>query len=266
MRNMSRKIQLIVFLALAVFLCRCSSDEKKENSDADKVVVKGKVLNGDGRTLYMHLLSVDTMGNGGAEYVGVSSGVIENGNFTLKHAPEDAGPQFYRIGFGEKNSITTVVRRGEELTFTFNNPDTLCRNYKVKGGEDAQLMWELDQRLSRFIDSAEHLTLWYEYTDDDSSHMLINNAYTLIKGHHRDFLSHFIADHPTSLATITAFYQTYQMGTFFDEVADLALLERIYQNLSKAYPRNGNICWLAKRIAFIRENINNQQDKENNPL
>ena len=263
MKNMLKRIQLIGFLLLAVCLWRCSSAVKEENSDADKVVVKGKVWNRDGRTLYMHLLSVDTTGNGGAEYVGVSNGVIEEGNFTLKYASEDADPQFYRIGFGEKNSITTVARRGEELTFTFSNPDTLCRNYKVKGGKDAQLMWELDQRLSRFIDSAEHLTLWYEYSDDDSSHVLINNAYTLIKGHHRDFLMNFIAQNPRSITTISAFYQQYQMGTFFDEVADLALLEKIYQNLAKEYPRNGNVRWLAKRIAFIHENINNQQD---NPL
>lgn len=263
---MKNRIQLIVILLLAIFSWGCSSDKKEGENAQNSIVMKGTVQNGEGRTLYMHLLSVDTTGIGGMEYVGLSNSAIENGAFALTCQPDDAEPQFYRIGFGGQNTITTIARRGEELTFTFNNPDTLCRNYKVKGGEDAQLMWELDQRLSRFIDSAEHLTLWYEYSDDDSSHVLINNAYTLIKGHHRDFLSHFIAAHPTSLSTITAFYQTYQMGTFFDEVADLALLERIYQNLSKAYPRNGNICWLAKRIAFIRENINNQQDKENNPL
>ena len=198
------------------------------------------------------------------EYVGLSNNTIENGTFALTCQPDDAEPQFYRIGFGGQNTITTIARRGEKLTFTFNNPDTLCRNYKVKGGEDAQLMWELDQRLSRFIDSAEHLTLWYEYTDDDSSHVLINNAYTLIKGHHRDYLTHFISDHPASLATITAFYQKYQMGTFFDEAEDLALLEKIYANLKKKYPHNRNVIWLFQRIDYIHKNIDNQNNKESN--
>lgn len=263
---MRKRVQLLVLLALTIFSWGCSSEKKEDNPTQNSVAMKGTVRNGEGRTLYLHLLSVDTTGVGGMEYVGLSNSVIENGAFELTCQPDDAEPQFYRIGFGGQNTITTIARRGEELTFTFNNSDTLCRNYKVKGGEDAQLMWELDQRLSRFIDSAEHLTLWYEYSDDDSSHVLINNAYTLIKGHHRDFLSHFIADHPTSLATITAFYQTYQMGTFFDEVADVALLEKIYTNLKKQYPRNGNVIWLSQRIAFIHKNIENQQNKENNSL
>ena len=260
---MRKRVQLLVLLALTIFSWGCSSEKKEDNPTQNSVAMKGTMRNGEGRTLYLHLLSVDTTGVGGMEYEGLSNSVIENGAFELTCQPDDAEPQFYRIGFGGQNTITTIARRGEELTFTFNNPDTLCRNYKVKGGEDAQLMWELDQRLSRFIDSAEHLTLWYEYTDDDSSHVLINNAYTLIKGHHRDFLMNFIAQNPRSIATITAFYQQYQNGTFFDEVTDLEVLEKIYQNLAKEYPRNGNVCWLAKRIAFIHENINNQQD---NPL
>ena len=260
---MNKRIQLLVLLTLAIFSWGCSSDKKKGENAQNSVVMKGTVKNSEGKSLYLHLMLVDTTGVGGVEYDGLSNSTVTDGAFSLQYQPDDAEPQFYRIGFGGQNTITTIARRGEQLTFTFNNPDTLCRDYKVKGGEDAQLMWELDQRLSRFIDSAEHLTLWYEYTDDDSSHMLINNAYTLIKGHHRDFLVQFITHHPTSLATITAFYQKYQMGTFFDEADDLSLLEKIYQNLAKEYPRNGNVRWLAKRIAFIHENINNQQD---NPL
>lgn len=261
---MKKRVQLLVLLLLTIFSWGCSSDKKEDKDAQNSVTMKGTVQNGEGKTLYLHVMSVDTTGIGGVEYNGVSNSMVTDGTFTLQYQPDDAEPQFYRIGLGGQNTITTIAHRGEELTFTFNNPDTLCRNYKVKGGEDAQLMWELDQRLSRFIDSAEHLTLWYEYTDDDSSHVLINNAYTLIKGHHRDFLSRFIADHPTSLSTITAFYQTYQMGTFFDEVADLALLEKIYANLKKKYPHNRNVTWLSQRIAFIHKNIDNQNNKEIN--
>lgn len=251
-------------MALAIFSWGCSSDKKEGENAQNSVVMKGTVKNSEGKSLYLHLMLVDTTGVGGVEYDGLSNSTVTDGAFTLQYQPDDAEPQFYRIGFGGQNTITTIARRGEQLTFTFNNADTLCRNYKVKGGEDAQLMWELDQRLSRFIDSAEHLTLWYEYTDDDSSHMLINNVYTLIKGHHRDYLTHFITAHPTSLATITAFYQKYQMGTFFDEAEDLALLEKIHANLKKKYPRNRNVIWLSKRIDFIHKNIDNQTNKESN--
>ena len=261
---MNKRIQLLVILLLAIFSWGCSSDKKEGENAQNSVVMKGTVKNSEGKSLYLHLMLVDTTGVGGVEYDGLSNSTVTDGAFSLQYQPDDAEPQFYRIGFGGQNTITTIARRGEQLTFTFNNADTLCRNYKVKGGEDAQLMWELDQRLSRFIDSAEHLTLWYEYTDDDSSHMLINNAYTLIKGHHRDYLTHFITTHPASLATITAFYQKYQMGTFFDEAEDLDFLEKIYENLKKKYPHNRNVIWLSKRIDFIHKNIDNQNNKESN--
>ncbi len=261
---MNKRIQLLVILLLAIFSWGCSSDKKEGENAQNSVVMKGTVKNSEGKSLYLHLMLVDTTGVGGVEYDGLSNSTVTDGAFSLQYQPDDAEPQFYRIGFGGQNTITTIARRGEQLTFTFNNADTLCRNYKVKGGEDAQLMWELDQRLSRFIDSAEHLTLWYEYTDDDSSHMVINNAYTLIKGHHRDFLVQFITHHPTSLATITAFYQKYQMGTFFDEAEDLDFLEKIYENLKKKYPHNLNVIWLSKRIDFIHKNIDNQLITENN--
>ena len=251
-------------MVLAILSWGCSSDKKKAEDTSKKVVVKGVVKNADGRMLYLHLMLVDTTGVGGVEYDGLSNNIVLNGEFSLSYQPDDAEPQFYRIGFGGQNTITTLARRGEQLSFTFNNPDTLCRNYKVVGGEDAQLMCELDLRLSRFIDSTEHLMLWYEYSDDDSSRVVINNAYTLIKGHHRDFLSQFIIRHPTSLATIHAFYQKYQMGTFFYEAEDLALLEDIYANLKKKYPHNRNVIWLAKRIDFIHKNIDNQNNKESN--
>lgn len=266
MKKMMRKIQIIVFLLLAVCLWCCSSEVKEKKNDANDVVVIGNVFNRDGKTLNMHLMLVDTTGTNNEEYEPVSSSVVTKGGFNLKYTPNDAEPQFYRIGFNKTNSIITVARKGEQLTFAFSNPDTLVRDYKVSGGKDAQLMQELDQRLARFIDSTDYLLSLFKYCDD-SSRTYLKDIFSQIRERHHNFLTTFIADHPQSLTTISAFYQKYMSAdlfvSFFDEEADIELLEQIYKNLSQAYPHNCNVRWLAKRIELIHKNIDNQQD---NPL
>ena len=261
---MKKRIQLLVILLFAIFSWGCSSDKKDGENAQNSIVVSGTVKNGEGKTLYLHMMSVDTAGLGDWSFDGLSNSTVANGKFSLRCQPGNAEPMFYRIGMGGQNTITTLARRGEQLTFTFSNPDTLFRNYKVKGGQDAQLMCELDQRLSSFIDSTDHLMLWFVYSDDDTAHAIIENAYMLVKEHHRDYLKAFIAEHPHSIATIAAFYQKYQNSTFFDEVADIDILEKIYQNLSKKYPRNSNVRWVAKRLELIHKNIDNQTITENN--
>lgn len=259
---MRKILQLIVLLSVIVFFAGCSAKENEGDKHSDSIAISGQLKGAEGRTLYLHHLSVDTLSVGGGEYIGLSNNAIQGGNFSLVCKPENDEPAFYRIGFSAQNSITTLAKRGENINIKFTKVDTLCREYTVTGGKDAQLMCELDQHLSCFIDSAEQLLLWYEFTDDDSVHATVNNAYNIIKGHYTSYLRDFIAKNPKSLATMAAFYQKYQNSTFFDEARDLALLEQIYKNLRKAHPKNENVVWLSKRISFIKENLKNEQNQD----
>ncbi|MCQ2279830.1 MAG: hypothetical protein MJZ49_03380 [Bacteroidales bacterium] len=251
---MKRNIQIIALLMVAIFSWSCSH-EKNSDATSNATTFQGTVHNSEGKTLFLHKLSVDTTGVGGSEYVGLSNNSVADSKFTLSCHPDNGQPEFYRIGFNDQNCITTIAQKGEKLSFSFSNKDTLSRHYTVKGGKDAELMCDLDAHLSNFIDSAEHLTLWYNSSNEDQLHVAVNQEYSLIKLHHTQYLKNFIAKNPTSLATITAFYQQYQRATFFDEIHDLALLEQIYKNLSKKYPKNDNVNWLKKRISLIKNKI-----------
>lgn len=252
---MKNSIQFIVLLMVAVFFCGCSQEKNQDTTANREVSFSGTVHNCEGKTLFLHQLSVDTTGVGGSEYVGMSNNAVADGKFVLSCTPDSPQPAFYRIGFDAQNCITTIASQGEKLSFSFSNKDTLSRHYTVKGGKDAQLMCELDAHLSNFIDSAEHLTLWYNSSNEDQLHVAVNQEYSLIKLHHTQYLKDFIAKNPSSLATITAFYQQYQRATFFDEIRDLSLLEQIYTNLSKKYPKNENVNWLKQRISLIKKKI-----------
>lgn len=255
---------------LAILSWGCSREKNSDVASNEVVTFHGTVHNSEGKTLFLHKLSVDTTGVGGSEYVGLSNNSVTDSKFILSCHPDSDQPTFYRIGFDNQNCITTIAKKGETLTFSFSNKDTLSRHYTVKGGKDAELMRDLDEHLSNFIDSAEHLTLWYNASNEDELHVAVNQEYSLIKLHHTQYLKNFITKNPTSLATISAFYQQYQRATFFDEIRDLALLEQIYKNLSKKYPKNQNVYWLKQRISLIKkkmqesENIQQQINQPNN--
>lgn len=264
---MYKSFQLVVLLCVVLLAGGCS--RSKKNDDADKIVdtktivIDGVVTNGHAEMLYLQRLDVDTLGTPFRNYESVSNSKIEGGKFSMSYTPVTAGPAFYRISDGKGNFIITVASPGDKLKFSFPVGDTLCLNYKVSGGADALLMCELDNRFTQFIDSVDYLTLLYQLSDDDETHVLINNAYSLIKGHHADYLRHFIQLHSNSLPAISAFYQKYQNGTFFDEQRDLNLLETISMNLSQKHPKNACTIWLRNRIETVRpivnENLSNNQ-------
>jgi hypothetical protein len=90
---------------------------------------------------------------------------------------------------------------------------------------------------------------------------LVEKAYNQLVYNHTTFLKDFIAENPTSIATIAAFYQRYNRKIFFIEDENLPLLEQIYQQLVIIYPDNENIKWINNRIEMIKFKL--AQENEN---
>ena len=253
---MYKRLQLVVLLciALSAIVCSCATkDDTTEKKDSRTITIEGVVRNGHLKMLYLQRLDVDTLGTPFRNYESVSNSPLEGGEFLLKYKPQADGPAFYRIGDGKGNFFITVASPGDKLTFEFPVGDTLCLNYKVKGNQEAVLMCELDHHFTQFIDSVDYLNLLYQLsTDDESTHAVIDNAYSQIKSHHTNYLRNFIQKHSNSLTAITAFYQKYQNATFFDEQRDIEILENISKNISQKFPNSVYSRWLHKRIETVR--------------
>ena len=123
-------------------------------------------------------------------------------------------------------------------------------------------MNRLDKQLALFIDSTDILTSIYQSEiENDSVRGLVEKAYNQLVYNHTTFLKDFIAENPTSIATIAAFYQRYNRKIFFIEDENLPLLEQIYQQLVIIYPDNENIKWINNRIEMIKFKL--AQENEN---
>lgn len=183
---------------------------------------------------------------------------IENGQFRFVLYEKQKGlqesrqtPHFYRLSFSSDNGFTTIAKNGEIITFKADGND-LVTTYTASGSEEAQLMWQLDRQLSRFIDSTEVLQTIYENEiEDDSIRSRVEYVYLILVENHTKYLLNFISSHPNSMTTIAAFYQRYNRKIFLPEEENLALLQQIYQNLVILYPDNQNVQYLKKRIESI---------------
>lgn len=212
-----------------------------------KILFSGSVQGGDGQALFLtHITPELPQGL-------CSSAVSKGGGFTLSCTPENEEPAFYRIGFNEQNCLVTLAKKGEKINFNIKDASRISRHYTATGSKDAELMCELDQKLSLFNDSMEVLSSWYNARiHDDTLRAFIDSCYLLIKGHHTEYLRNFIHQNSNSLSIIIAFYQTCTMGAFFNEKEELELMETMLQSLKKNYPKNENVRWLQERIEKIR--------------
>lgn len=183
----------------------------------------------------------------------IDSSVIKNGVFSLKDKVnkdqiQRTSPSFYKLYFSETNLILTIASIGEKLHFEAR-ADSLVKTYKVTGGKEALLVHELDMQLKCFIDSVETLYFLYEQNRyNDSLKIGIETEYNQLVSNHKTFLKSFIQKNKGSLATLTAFYQSFNRRIFLPEEENISLLKEILMQIKMKYPKNENILFIESRI------------------
>ena len=245
-----KKLGLVSLLLLFILLsCRQESKE---------IIFKGRLSNNIEKQIYLYKVTPD--GN-----FLIDSSEIKNGNFIFEVSGSNKAekmalkePAFYRLMLNPDNAFTTIARSGEKIEIKAD-ADNLVKTYTVPGSKDAVLLWQLDQQLKNFIDTTDLLySIYNANIEDDSVRMQIENEYNKLILNHSNYLKKFIADNPSSLATLIAFYQIYNKRKFLDETENFDLLKNIYNQLLVYYPTNENVIFLKKRIELITSKINDE--------
>ena len=230
--RISRKIFGFVVLLLCVLCLGCT----RQNG----VVFEGNVAGAEGKYITVSLLHPD--GENSADSV-----QIKDGHFKMTFSVEDGNPHFFEISLCKDNAFTTLARKGENVKFEAD-ASSLVRSYTVSGSHDAELMQQLDRRLSLFADSAEILMEWFETDNDDILHEQIERAHNQITANHAAFLRQFIQNNPQSLSSLAAFYQRYNRCFFIREEENLDLLKTLYDSLQQQYPDSEDVIWVGERL------------------
>ena len=235
MKNWTRR--KITGLATVLLLCLLCLGCTNQNG----VAFEGNVSGAEGKYITVSLIHPN--GENSADSV-----QIKNGHFKIAFPVEDDNPHFFKISLCNDNAFTTLAKKGEKLEFEADAA-LLVRSYTVSGSHDAELMQQLDRRLSLFADSAEILMEWYALNDnDDTLHGQIERAYNQITAHHAAFLRQFIQENPQSMSALAAFFQRYNRCAFIREEENLGLLKTLYDNLQKQYPDSEDVRWVEERL------------------
>lgn len=230
----------ISFLLILVSFCACSH--------RNQIIIEGQVENGNRRSIYLSLLT-----NEGPQLI--DSTVISDNTFRFVIKPEQVmestrleEPAFYQLSLSFDNGLTTIAKAGETITLTAN-ADKLVKSYRIKGSEDAALMWQLDSALSKFISRTDTLLYIYNsHREDDSVRSDVEQRYNQLTAQHSQYLRSFINRHPQSMSSIIAFYQVYNKHKFLDETEDADIFELMTDSLTAHYPNNSYISFLQSRI------------------
>ena len=231
--------KLVFFLSLLLlFSCSHKND----------VVIEGELENGNGRMLYLSLLTTDGLQT-------LDSSVIRHNSFKFNTKRKQLvdflaadEPGFFQLSFSPDNGLTTLVEPGRIVHITAD-ANNLIRSYRVDGSEDAMLMWQLDSALASFAQYTDTLLqIYHYYMDDDSVRSGVEQRYNRAVTVHQQFLRDFIMRHPNSFSSMIAFYQVYNQHRFFDETEDAELLRMLTDSLSEKYPNSQYVDYLRSRL------------------
>ena len=215
-------------------------------SQKNKICIEGELENGNGRMLYLSLLTDDGLQT-------IDSVKVRRNSFRFKIQTGDdeliavGQPVFLQLSFSPENGLTTLARSGETVHITAD-ANKLVSSYKVTGPEDAMLMWELDSALSVFVNYTDNLSQVYSYyMDEDSVRGKVERSYNKAVEMHQQYLRSFIMAHPRSFSTMIAFYQKYNNLRFFDETKNADLLRKLTESLAECYPNSQYVRYLQLR-------------------
>ena len=226
----------VVALLLISLLSSCTRQD-------EKIVFEGKISNHKKGKIYLSHFNPD-------ETVVIDSATIHKGTFkiVLKNKKLTQEPTYYILSLTPENNIRTIARGGEHLIINAD-ASSLVKSYTIQGGEDAVLMWELDQKLKQFIDTVDQLVAFHTVNiTNDSARMYVETIYMELVDQHTTYLESFIEKNKHSLASLSAFYQIYSRRRFLDEYENLPILKEIHTELQNRYPNNENVQYIARRI------------------
>lgn len=245
---MKKNAFLLLFLSLVLFSCT-----DRNNS----VVISGKISNANNKTLRLAMITAEGMDI-------IDSTKLRNGNFEFKISKNDErfsilqeAPVMFQLFLSEDNSLSTMAKEGEKLVISADASD-LTKTYDISGGEEAELLHQLDSSLMKFIEPVDKLfEIYQKNVENDSVREQIESNYVVLLNKHREYLENFIDKHPYNMASYVAFYQSYNRREFFDPYQDLDILKKINSNMLEKYPNSGYVKAMVRVANMIEKNKNN---------
>ena len=206
--------------------------------------INGVISKTENKTVYLNRVNVNTL------VLIDSSKIRYNGRFSFRVTATE--PEFYQLGYSDKDFITILAEPGEKIELVFTG-DNLSRDYAVEGSEGSEMVRMLDTRLARTKSKLDSLSKVYKAASGepgfDEKGPLIENEYNEVLKEIRKKNIEFIITNIKSMASIKALYQRIDENAYvLYDPRDLQYMKIVSDSLGHYYPNSKNVKALAEDV------------------
>ena len=206
--------------------------------------INGVISKTENKTVYLNRVNVNTL------VLIDSSKIRGNGRFSFRIMATE--PDFYQLGYSDKDFITILAEPGEKIELVFTG-DNLSRDYAVEGSEGSEMVRMLDTRLARTKSKLDSLSKVYKAASGepgfDEKGPLIENEYNEVLKEIRKKNIEFIITNIKSMASIKALYQRIDDNAYvLYDPRDLQYMKIVSDSLGHYYPNSKNVKALAEDV------------------
>ena len=167
-----------------------------------------------------------------------SSTIDRKGSFKFRVKTKE--PDFYQVGYSDKDFVTLLAEPGEKIQLAFYGP-SLSDNYTISGSKGSELVQVIDLQLINTKNKLDSISTAYAKADaepdPEMKKSLLEQEYLSLLKEQRKFNIVFIINNISSLASIKALYQKIndQLYVLY-ESRDLQYLKIVSDSLKHHYP------------------------------
>jgi thiol-disulfide isomerase/thioredoxin len=228
--------KLLIFLLPLLIAVGCQN--------RNTFTINGIIKESKNKTVLLNRVNVNTL------MLIDSSKIRNNGKFKFKI--KVSYPDFYQLGFSNKDFITILGGPGEKMKLVFKG-NNLSQDYTITGSEGSEKVRMLDMRLTQTKTKLDSLRTAYEAASReqgfDVKGPLLENEFNKILKEIRKKNIEFIISNTRSMAAIKALYQRIDDNTYvLYDPRDLQYLKIVSDSLGRYYPNSVNVQALAEDV------------------
>jgi len=247
-----KKILFSIVLAFIIYACNNSN-----TADENNFVINGKLLNVKENKIYLEELTIKD------RIILDSAKIDKNGQFVFEYKPSQIG--FYVLKLNENNFVTLLIDKGETLSIT-GDARQLASTYDVSGSDGSFKIKQINAQLRKNYDRVDSLKREFDKNRYAENFIEVKNAldsaYLEILKDQKMFITSFIDNNLTSLASIIALYQSFGQQPVLSEKEDFAYFDKLSRSLIKLYPTNQHSQDLYLKVDEIKKYLQMKKDAE----
>ncbi|MBN2668684.1 MAG: AhpC/TSA family protein [Bacteroidales bacterium] len=233
-----------VVLAL-ITLVSCSNNPK------DGFVVKGKLDNAEGKTVYLKLIANN--------FPVIDSAVVaEDGSYTLNGKKEAIELYMFQVGSGFDQFTYLILDTASQVTLNANAED-LINTYSVEGFDENNLAQEISKRNYQAHKATQEIDNFYRENqsnpNQDSIVDICRNRATKIYEDEKLFLKSFIDQHPETMAAFFALNQTLGRDQILNPMDEYDSWKKVAEGITKKYPNSSQ----TKQLNNVMQQVDSQR-------